>query len=167
VHDDILAISNAGCAMFSANTTQSSPRMGAAPSIVSSDVTITGLLASDGDMQVDGRVDGDVRCVRLVVGESGAIKGEVTAEFVTVRGRIEGGIRARELALAATARVEGEILHTTLEVEAGAMVLGRFRHSADPLAEALPDSAPERRRSGSPMRAVKSPAEDAPLRAAG
>lgn len=157
--------------MFSASTSQSTPRTGAAPSLVSSDVTITGLLQSEGDMQVDGRVDGNVRCVRLVVGESGVINGEVEAQAVTVRGRIDGSIRARELALAATARVEGDVLHQVLEIEAGAFVQGRFRHSSDPLAETLPeneDAATDRRRAQSPMRAVENrPAQDEPLRAAG
>ena len=154
--------------MFSANTAQPS-RMGAAPSLVSSDVTITGILQSDGDMQIDGRVEGDVRCVRLVVGEGGVIKGEVRAEAVTVRGRVDGSIRARELALAATARIEGDVLHHILEVEEGAVVQGRFRHSGDPLAESpTEDTAPERRRANSPMRAVENPAaQDEPLRAAG
>lgn len=159
--------------MFNANPSQALPRMGAAPSIVSSDVTITGILQSDGDMQIDGRVDGNVRCVRLVVGESGVINGEVEAETVTVRGRVEGTVRARDLALAATAHVEGEILHHTLEVEEGAFVEGRFRHCSDPLAETLPekqDETPDRRRANSPMRAVEAePEAEAaePLRAAG
>jgi cytoskeletal protein CcmA (bactofilin family) len=155
--------------MFSANMSQPGPR-GAAPSLVSSDVTITGILQSEGDMQIDGRVDGNVRCDRLVVGESGIINGEVTAQAVTVRGRIDGTIRARELMLAATARVEGDILHQTLEVETGAFVQGHFRHCGDPLAETLPDAeeaSPDRRHAHSPMRAVKSGGDPEPLRAAG
>ena len=140
-----------------------------APSIISSDLSVTGTLASAGDMQIDGSIDGDVRCARLVVGESGVIKGTVRAETVTVRGRVEGGIRARALAIGATARVEGDILHQELDVEAGAFVQGRFRHSRDPLAEtpAADDETPERRRANSPMRAVEGAAKAEPLRAAG
>jgi len=155
--------------MFSASTSRPGLRGGAAPSLVSGDVAITGILQSEGDIQIDGRVDGNVRCVRLVVGESGAISGEVRADAVTVRGRVEGRIRARALAIAATARVEGDILHRELEVEAGAFVQGRFRHSGDPLAEipAADDDMPDRRRANSPMRAVEGAATAEPLRAAG
>jgi cytoskeletal protein CcmA (bactofilin family) len=66
-----------------------------APSIISSDLSVTGTLASAGDMQIDGSIDGDVRCANLVVGESATVKGEIVAEEVVVRGRVEGSIRAR------------------------------------------------------------------------
>jgi cytoskeletal protein CcmA (bactofilin family) len=163
--------------MFSPSTTQAANRQGAAPSIVSSDVAITGILQSEGDIQIDGRVDGNVRCARLVVGESGVIIGEVEADTVTVRGRVEGSIRARALTLAATARVEGDVLHRELEVESGAFIQGHFRHSADPLAESLPETAAEtaaelveRRRAASPMRSIdgrEAAEEPDDLRAAG
>ena len=38
-------------------------RSGTAPSIISADLTVTGMLNSTGDMQIDGIVEGDVRSV--------------------------------------------------------------------------------------------------------
>ncbi|MDB5741386.1 MAG: hypothetical protein JWP16_2426, partial [Alphaproteobacteria bacterium] len=40
-----------------------------APSIISADMVINGTLASTGDIQIDGRVEGDVRSVGQVIGE--------------------------------------------------------------------------------------------------
>lgn len=133
---------------------------GNAPSIISSDVVITGILQSDGDIQIDGRVEGNVRSAGLVIGEKAVIHGEIQAEHVVVRGRVEGGIRAREVTLAAGSHVQGDILHENLEVEFGAFVEGMFRHSPDPLAPALlmagdaaeAEEMPDRHRPGSPMR---------------
>src|SRR6185437_14849631 len=98
-----------------------------APSIISSDLTVTGTLSSAGDMQIDGNIDGDVRCANLVVGESATVKGEIVAEEVVVRGRVEGSIRARKVQLCATCKVEGNILHETFAVESGALFEGNCR----------------------------------------
>ena len=84
--------------MFS-NSHSAANQHGNAPSIISSDVVITGILQSDGDIQIDGRVEGNVRSAGLVIGERAVIHGEIHAEHVVVRGRVEGGIRAREVTL--------------------------------------------------------------------
>ena len=47
------------------------------PSIISADLTVTGTLVSNGDIQIDGMVDGDVRSVGLVIGEKAEIHGEI------------------------------------------------------------------------------------------
>ena len=107
----------------------------AAPSIISADLVVTGTLSSTGDMQVDGRVEGDVHSAGLVIGEKAIIQGEVLADEVTVRGRVEGSIRARKILLCSTCHVEGNILHEAFAVEAGAFFEGNCRHSDSPLAE--------------------------------
>ena len=141
--------------MFSTNT-PAAANATRAPSIISADVVITGVLQSGGDIQVDGRVDGDVRCAALTVGEIGAIQGEVRADSIVIRGRVEGSIRARAVTIAQSGHALGDILYQTLEVETGAVVQGQFRHCTDVSAQALPQSEEpaDRRRPGSPMRAV-------------
>ena len=106
-----------------------------APSILAADATIKGTLPSDGDMQIDGRVEGDVRSVSLVIGEKAEIHGEILAEDVPVRGRVIGRIRARKVQLCATSHVEGDILHEAFAVESGAFFEGNCRHSDDPLGD--------------------------------
>ncbi|MGH6871212.1 MAG: bactofilin family protein [Rhizomicrobium sp.] len=106
-----------------------------APSIISADLVVQGTLTSTGDIQIDGRVEGDVRSSGLVIGDKAFIQGEVFAEDVTVRGRIQGGIRARKVLLCTTCHVEGNILHEAFAVEAGAFFEGNCRHSDNPLSE--------------------------------
>src|SRR5580692_3102228 len=77
-------------------------RSASAPSIISADLVVNGTLTSTGDIQVDGRVEGDVRSAGLVVGDKAFIHGEVLAEDITVRGRVQGSIRARKVLLCAT-----------------------------------------------------------------
>lgn len=106
-----------------------------APSIISADLVVNGTLTSTGDIQIDGRVEGDVRSSGLVIGDKALINGEIYADDVTVRGRVEGGIRARKVLLCATSHVEGNILHEAFSVESGAFFEGNCRHSDNPLAD--------------------------------
>src|SRR3984957_13694087 len=108
---------------------------GTVPSIISADLTVTGTLVSNGDIQIDGVVDGDVRSVGLVIGEKAELQGESVAEDIPVRGRVMGRIRARKVQLAATSHVEGDILHEAFAVEAGAFFEGNCRHSDNPLGD--------------------------------
>ena len=107
-----------------------------APTIVSADMVINGTLASNGDVQIDGQVEGDVRCTGLVIGDKAEVQGEIYAEEVTIRGKVAGRIRARKVTLAATSHVEGDILHEAFAVEAGAFFEGNCRHSDNPLGDA-------------------------------
>lgn len=109
-----------------------------APSIISSDLLVQGTLISQGDMQIDGTVEGDIRSVTLMIGNGATVKGEIVAEEVVVRGRVEGRIRARRVQLDATAVVVGDILQEQLTVAAGATFEGSCRRSNDPLNLAAP-----------------------------
>jgi cytoskeletal protein CcmA (bactofilin family) len=117
--------------------TTSAKRSGraSAPSIISADLTVVGMLISAGDVQVDGRIEGDVRAKGLVIGDEANIQGDVYAEDAVIRGRVEGGIRANKVQLCATSHVEGAILHEALAVEAGAFFEGNCRHSDNPLGD--------------------------------
>ena len=48
----------------------------AVPSIISGDLVVKGTLVSAGDIQIDGRVEGDIRAGALVVGEKASIEGD-------------------------------------------------------------------------------------------
>src|SRR5882724_9959517 len=111
-----------------------------APSIISADLIVTGTLTSTGDIQIDGRVEGDVHSAGLVIGDKAYINGEILAEEVTIRGRVEGSIRARKVLLCSTSHVEGNILHEAFAVETGAFFEGNCRHSDNPLGDATNDN---------------------------
>lgn len=110
-----------------------------APSILSADLTVTGSVISDGEVQLDGVVEGDVRAASLTIGEEATVKGEVIAETVVIRGRVEGSVRARQVQLAATSRVEGDVIHASLAIESGAYFDGHCKRSSDPLGDAKSD----------------------------
>jgi cytoskeletal protein CcmA (bactofilin family) len=117
-------------------------RSASAPSIISADLVVQGTLSSSGDIQIDGKVEGNVITTGLVIGDKAFIEGDVAAEEVTVRGRVKGSIRARKVLLASTCHVEGDILHEAFAVETGAFFEGNCRHADNPLAN-MPKPAAE------------------------
>ena len=129
------------------------------PTIISSDMRITGNVTSEGEVQVDGVVDGDVRGARVSVGATGHIAGAVTADNILVRGKINGQIRAQVVTFTRTAQVKGDVFHDTLSMEAGAKLEGHCRrlNAVEGAGEAenvninlvVSDGMPARPRSGS------------------
>jgi cytoskeletal protein CcmA (bactofilin family) len=112
------------------------PRAKPTPSILSSDITITGNVKSSGDIQVEGSVEGDIRASQLTVGETATIKGEIVADDVVVNGRVIGKLRGIKVRLTSSARVEGDIIHKTIAIESGAHFEGSVSRAEDPLSTA-------------------------------
>ena len=102
-------------------------RKPAAPSIIGADLRIVGDLNSEGEVQVDGFIDGDIRTRVLLIGESATVKGEVVSDTVRVYGKVNGQIKARAVTLAKSAHVVGNILHENLSIEEGAFLEGHCK----------------------------------------
>jgi len=102
-------------------------RSGATFSFIGPEVAVTGDIATPGQLHIDGKVTGDVRCGTLSQGESGAISGNIVADEARLAGLIDGGVSAGALLLEATARITGDVLYETLTVNTGAQVDGRFK----------------------------------------
>src|SRR5262245_46434969 len=103
-------------------------------SVISNDLKIIGQglkIISQGTLQVDGEVEGDVRGSEVIIGEKGRVTGTVAAERVIVCGTISGVIRGMTVTLQASSRVEGDIHHMSLSIEQGAEFDGRCRRPAD------------------------------------
>jgi cytoskeletal protein CcmA (bactofilin family) len=103
------------------------PKTPAPPSLLSTDLKITGNLVSQGEIQVDGQIDGDIHTDVLIVGETAKINGEISADTVRVHGYVTGQIKARSVSLAKLAHVVGDILHESLSIEQGAFLEGHCR----------------------------------------
>ena len=108
-------------------------------SVIDAWLTITGNLQSEGEVQVDGKINGDIRCAHLTVGKEASIVGNITADEVVVRGKVKGVIRANRVILQDSARVESEIFHKRFSIEEGAIFDGHSRIRENPLTAELID----------------------------
>ncbi len=106
-------------------------RKPAAPSIIGADLRIVGDLSSEGEVQVDGSIDGDIRTKNLLIGESATVKGEIVGDTVRIYGSVNGQIKARAVTLAKSAHVVGNILHENLSIEEGAFLDGHCKRMGE------------------------------------
>jgi cytoskeletal protein CcmA (bactofilin family) len=114
----------------------------AMPSIISEGLHVTGNLSCDGDVQIDGRVDGDIEARSLTIGENGTVDGSITADEVHVSGTLNGEINARTVVIARSAHVRGDVAHDVLSIESGAQFEGKSaRRAGMPVEPAAPAPA--------------------------
>lgn len=102
------------------------PRTSAgAPSILGSDLLITGDIKTDGDVQIDGRLDGNVKAGNVTIGEQGAVNGKIAATTVHIRGKVTGKIEANSVDLSETANVQADLVQDQLMIANGAFFDGK------------------------------------------
>ena len=115
----------------------------AAPSLISTDLEIAGNLQTPGEVQLDGTIEGDIVCGKLLIGAKAIITGHIEADEVIIRGRVTGRVKGKNVHLASTARVVGDIWHDSLAIEAGAFLEGHCkRNDAAAAIEATPAKMP-------------------------
>jgi cytoskeletal protein CcmA (bactofilin family) len=98
-----------------------------AHSVVDKFLTMKGDLESEGDIHVNGKVFGNIRCKLLIIDVDALVEGGVDAEEVIVRGNTKGTIQADRVRLEKTANVDCEICHRTFSAEEGARIKGSLR----------------------------------------
>ena len=94
-------------------------------SLVGDGLRVEGNLASEGDLLVEGEIQGDVAARKLTIGPAGHVEGKVTAEEIMIHGRLTGGIVAKVATLCRTAQVDGDVEYENLSIESGAEFEGR------------------------------------------
>ncbi len=109
---------------------KSQQKAAAMPSIISEGLQVTGNLACEGDVQIDGRVEGDIEARSLTIGENGVVEGSITADEVHVSGTLNGEINARTVVIARSAHVRGDVAHDVLSIESGAQFEGKSARRA-------------------------------------
>lgn len=88
---------------------------------------IKGDLICEGDIRMDGRVDGTINVgQRLVIGDSGTVNGNIQADNVIIAGVVNGNIKsAQSTILHGKSNVKGDIYTSQIIIESGATFNGR------------------------------------------
>jgi cytoskeletal protein CcmA (bactofilin family) len=95
--------------------------------IISAGVFIEGKLTSNGNVRMDGRLNGDITAEgNITVGEGGEVNGELRAEIINVGGAVNGSLFAKEkVVLESKSNLKGDLVTRILVIEAGAMFEGK------------------------------------------
>ncbi len=116
--------------------------------VIADDVEIVGSIKSASNIQMDGKLNGDLTCSgNAMLGTSCSIKGNINVQSTTVNGQVNGNITAKDkIDLKASARVTGDIRAKRLTVEDGVSFIGKAEVNpagASKPAEAVREISPE------------------------
>lgn len=94
--------------------------------LIGTGTEITGDINSNGDIRIDGSLTGNLKTAgKVVIGETGKVKGEIDCKNSEVLGEIDGKIKVSELlSLKATAKIFGDIITKKLAIEPGSKFTG-------------------------------------------
>lgn len=111
--------------------------------IIADDVEITGSIKCASNIQIDGKLNGDLNCSGdALLGTSCSIKGNVNVKSTVVNGQVNGNISAKDkIDLKASARITGDIRAKRLTVEDGVSFIGKAEIT--PSQAGKPDSVRE------------------------
>jgi cytoskeletal protein CcmA (bactofilin family) len=94
---------------------------------------ISGDVTTNGDIRFDGQLTGNLKTKgKVVIGETGSVKGEINCKNSVLEGRVEGKITVGELlTLKATSSLTGDIITRRLAIEPGAKFSGNCSMQSD------------------------------------
>lgn len=90
-------------------------------------IRIIGTIEIEGDLRLQGQIEGEVHCRKLYIEPTGCIDGLAVAEVVEIDGSVFGEVFADRMKLRNNCSVEADIHHCNLVLEDGAFFEGRSR----------------------------------------
>jgi cytoskeletal protein CcmA (bactofilin family) len=93
---------------------------------IAAGTVIKGEIRSEGDVRIDGSVDGTILCKgKIIIGTKGEFKGTLTAANIDVMGYIQGEVLSENLlTIKSTGKIEGEVTTKTIIIEQEAILNG-------------------------------------------
>ena len=108
----------------------SSPEASAQPSgasIIAAGTTLKGDISSNGDIRIDGTLQGNIQSTaKVVIGANGVVDGDISGQQADIMGRINGTIKVKELLqLKGGSTITGNIYAAKLQIETNANFNGQ------------------------------------------
>jgi cytoskeletal protein CcmA (bactofilin family) len=111
-----------------AQTRSASRHSGGQDARIGSGARIRGRIQGDGDLTIEGTVEGEI-AVRgaLTIAEGASVTSDVEAQEVTIAGALEGNVNASgQVRVAVGARVHGDLRGKSVAIDEGAEYAGRL-----------------------------------------
>lgn len=108
-----------------AATSAASGKTGA--TVLGPEAVLTGDIKSKNDVIIAGSIEGEVTSdTKVIIAQSGTVKGRVVAAEVVIEGRLSGDSQASQsLSILSNAEVRGDITTPVIMIEPGATFIGR------------------------------------------
>jgi cytoskeletal protein CcmA (bactofilin family) len=119
---------------------------------LNSEVEVKGTLRFGGELTFDGKLEGDIQSDgTLHLGDNAAIKGNISANSVVVRGKVNGNVTAKEkIDIKSKTEMFGDIRAARLVMEEGVTFVGQTEVNPNKVSPAAP-------RPGEPVKPAPTP----------
>jgi cytoskeletal protein CcmA (bactofilin family) len=101
--------------------------------IIGSSISIKGEITGEGDLTVQGQVEGtiDFRNNKVTIDSTGRIKADINARIITIEGEVEGNLLGeKKIVLRPSGRVLGDMKAPAINLEEGAKFKGNIAMEA-------------------------------------
>jgi len=115
--------------LFNKKTAQSAEAGQSSSNIIGKGTTIVGDIESAGNLRIDGKLRGNIKCkAKIALGDGSAVEGNIVAQNAEIQGEVNGTLEIGELlVLKPSAKVFGDIITSRLIVEDGAIFVGNCK----------------------------------------
>ena len=112
--------------------------------VIGKTIKITGDITGDEDLIIEGRVEGtvDLKSNNVMIGESGYVQADVTANVVRIDGEVKGDVKGIEkVIISKSGRVRGNVTAPRVTLEDGAKFQGSIDMDPSDSAKGMPAKA--------------------------
>ena len=112
--------------MFNAKSKSDSLGETSAPSgsasLIGAGTSLKGDITSNGDIRIDGTLDGNIHCTaKVVIGANGVVNGDINGQQADIMGKVTGSIKVKDLLqLKGGSTVNGNLHASKLQIEPSA-----------------------------------------------
>ena len=100
-------------------------------SIIGKGVIFKGKISNASTIEINGRVEADIKSEKITVGKSATLEGSIQSELVVISGNYQGKIKADSVWLTDTSVIAGEINYKSLQMDRGAALNCKIVHNWD------------------------------------
>ncbi|MFN6943909.1 MAG: polymer-forming cytoskeletal protein [Cytophagaceae bacterium] len=100
--------------------------------IIAKGTLLEGNIETFGNIRIDGRLNGNIKCKsKVVLGDTAKVEGNILANTAEIEGEVNGIIEISDvLILKSTAVINGDIITNKIVVESGAAFNGKCKMGA-------------------------------------
>ena len=100
-------------------------------STLSNSFSLKGSISCKGELQIDGRINGNINGEKVILGPESSMDGTLTADEVVISGKFKGKIKGKSIRLDSGSSVNAEIIYEILAIEDGSSVNGVVKKSVN------------------------------------
>ncbi len=108
------------------------PSTGTSTSLIGAGTSMKGDITSNGDLRIDGTLEGNIHCsAKVVIGANGVVRGDINGQQADIMGKVTGTIKVKDLLqLKGGSQTNGNIQASKLQIEPAANFNGECHMSA-------------------------------------